>query len=250
MTDDYRNDNAEGVGHHSIGADDVGDPVVAFEALRETVEDLSTDLKREMMMIREGVEAAFDEFDKVGTPIDYRTDLGNILEQLKGMSERVHGIEKSPSLRQGPEHHARELSRTGDALIRSAAERFEYETRAFRSAAQDLMNVTAGVRERKRQNWWLAGVGGAGVIVGVLFALFAPRVLPFSAAPRVASIVMANNAWQAGWGLLSFASPVSAERVAEADKLVLANKEAVEKCRAAAVKAGREQKCTITISAP
>ena len=248
MTNDNR--NLESAEPDPLGADDAGDPVVAFEALRKTVEDLSTDLKREMMTIRKAVEAAFDEFEKVGTPIDYRADLGNILEQVKGMSERVHGIERSPLLRQGPEHHARELSRTGDAMIRSAAERFEYETRAFRSAAQDLINVTAGARERKRQNWWLAGVGGAGVIVGVLFVLFAPRVLPFSAAPRVASIVMADSAWQAGWGLLSFASKVSAERVAEADKLVLANKNAVENCRAAAAKAGREQKCTITISAP
>lgn len=246
MTNEYRDEHLG----PTFDDEDGGDPTVAFEALRDTVEDLATDLRREMVTIRKGVEAAFDEFEKVGTPIDYRADLGNILEQLKGMSERVQGVEKSPLLRQGPEHYARELSRTGDALVRSAAERFEYETRAFRSAAQGLINVTEGVRERKRQNRWLAGAAGAGVVVGVLLVLFSPRVLPFSAAPRVASIVMADSAWKAGWGLLSFASKASAERVAEADNLVLANKDAVDNCRAATRKAGREQKCTITIPAP
>ena len=51
-------------------ADDAGDPAAAFDALRQTVEDLAGDLTREMTTIRKGVEAAFEEFDRQGPPQD------------------------------------------------------------------------------------------------------------------------------------------------------------------------------------
>ena len=52
--------------------EDAGDPAAAFDALRETVENLTADLKREMTTIRKGVEAAFEEFDRHGPPQDYK----------------------------------------------------------------------------------------------------------------------------------------------------------------------------------
>ncbi|RKI29377.1 hypothetical protein D7X55_42690, partial [Corallococcus sp. AB049A] len=50
--------------------EDAGDPAAAFDALRETVENLAADLKREMTTIRKGVEAAFEEFDRQGPAQD------------------------------------------------------------------------------------------------------------------------------------------------------------------------------------
>lgn len=233
-----------------FGEEDAGDPAAAFEALRAKVEDLSADLRREMTTIRKGVEAAFDQFEKVGTPIDYRADLGNMLEQLEEMTERVHGVEKSPLLRQGPDHYAREFTRAGEASVRAAAEQFQYESRDFRSAANDLRNQVDSARERHLQNRWLMGMGGAGIVLGALLMLFGPRLFPHTVAPRVASFVMGNTAWQAGMSLMAFGSSISWERVAAADKLIDINRQAVADCTAAAVKAGKEQKCTIIVPAP
>lgn len=116
--------------------------------------------------------------------------------------------------------------------------------------ARELADQTYSARDRRRQDWWLVGIGGAGIALGVLLTLFTPRVLPFSAAPRVASTVMGDNAWNAGMSLMMFASPDSWSRVASADKLVDINKDSIADCRAAAIKAGKEQKCTIIVPAP
>jgi len=80
--------------------------------------------------------------------------------------------------------------------------------------------------------------------------LFLPRVLPFSAAPRVASVLMGERPWQAGMSLMAFGSPEAWQRVASADQLVEANREAVAACWEAARTAGEDQRCTITVKAP
>mgnify|MGYP004180535087 CR=1 FL=1 len=70
------------------------------------------------------------------------------------------------------------------------------------------------------------------------------------AAPRVASVVMGERPWQAGMSLMAFGSPEAWQRVASADQLVEANREAVAACWEAARTAGEDQRCTITVKAP
>ena len=101
-------------GHEDLGGPDVdlssdeddGDPAAAFDALRSTVANLSGDLRREMATIRKGVEAAFDQLERQGTPIDYSADLGRVAQQLSTMTERISAMEKLPLLRQGPDTNA------------------------------------------------------------------------------------------------------------------------------------------------
>jgi hypothetical protein len=78
-------------------------------------------------------------------------------------------------------------------MVHNAAEQFQQESRAFRSAAQDLINQTESARDRRLQDRWLIGVGGAGIVLGVLLMLFAPRPFPQTVAPRVASIVCPSS---------------------------------------------------------
>ncbi|MCZ7859576.1 DUF6118 family protein [Agrobacterium salinitolerans] len=49
---------------------------------------------------------------------------------------------------------------------------------------------------------------------------------------------------------MAFDSPESWYRVLSADQLVETNKTEVAACREAAAKAGKDQKCTITVAAP
>ncbi|KAB2674579.1 DUF6118 family protein [Brucella tritici] len=250
MADDYRDERQEGAESEAFHDDDAGDPAIAFEALRATIEDLSVDLKQEMTTIRKGVEAAFDQFERQDAPIDYSADLGTMSQQLATLAERVHGVEKSPILRQGAEHYARALENSGKGLVQAAAQQFQSESRDFQRVARELAEQTYSARDRRRQDWWLVGVGATGIVLGIMLALFAPRVLPFSTAPRAASVIMGGDPWQAGMNMMMFASPDSWGRVASADKLIEDNKAAVADCRAAAAKAGKEQKCTIIVPAP
>jgi hypothetical protein len=110
MTDDDR----EGF-EPEAAPDDAGDPAAAFEALRRTVEKQASQIGAEMTIIRRGVEAAFDQFEKYRQPPDYGADLGKIIQFLAVVEERLAAVEQSPILRNGAEHYARSLERSGEA---------------------------------------------------------------------------------------------------------------------------------------
>lgn len=230
--------------------DEGNDPAEAFEALRQTVDDLAGDLIREMTTIRKGVEAALDGQEKFLQPIDYSADLAQLVQSLAQVAERLHAVEKSPLLKNSPEHHARAIERSGESLVKTAALQFQNESRDFQRLAREMAGQMASARERQRQNQWLWVIGLAGGVAGILVTLFLPSLLPYSAAPRVASFIMAKSPWRAGMDLMAFDSPESWYRVLSADQLVEANKAEVAGCREAAAKAGEDQKCTITVAVP
>ena len=233
-----------------FGPQDAGDPAAAFDALRETVESLAGDLTREMTTIRKGVEAAFEEFDRQGPAQDYKPELAQIVQQLAHVGERLQGVEQSPILRQGAQHYAAALERSGEGLVRTAVQQLERQASDLERAGRNLSAHVASARERRRQDWWLVVAFAIGLLAGALVMLFLPRLLPFSAAPRVASVVMGERPWQAGMSLMAFGSPEAWQRVASADQLLEANREAVAACWEAARTAGEDQRCTITVKAP
>ncbi|RVH97386.1 hypothetical protein CN205_36855, partial [Sinorhizobium meliloti] len=114
MAEEYRDEDLDGrddLEPDTSPEDDAGDPAAAFEALRETVEDLAANLTREMTTIRKGVETAFDQIERQGTPVDYSAELGRIVQSLTTVGERLKAVEQSPVLRQGADHYARALER-------------------------------------------------------------------------------------------------------------------------------------------
>lgn len=242
-------DDREGI-EPEVLDENAGDPAAAFDALREKVEHLAGDLTREMATIRKGVEAAFEEFDRQGPAQDYKPELAQIVQQLAYVAERLHGVEQSPILRQGAEHYAARLERGGEGLVKTAVQQLERQAADLERIGRNLAGHVASARERRRQDWWLVGVGAGGLVLGILLTLFAPRILPFSAAPRVASIVMGDSAWRAGMSLMAFESPEAWQRVAAADQIAIANKDELAACREAAAKAKKDQRCTITVPVP
>ena len=230
--------------------DEAGDPAQAFGALRETVEDLAGDLSREMTTIRKGVEAAFDRFEAFGPPTDYSADLGRLVQGLAVVGDRLKAVEVSPILKNGPEHYALALERSGESLVRTAAQQFQNESRDFQRVALEMAGQMASARERRTQNQWLGVSGLTGFAAGILAILFLPAMLPSPVAPRVASVIMAEPPWQAGMRLMKFDSLASWDRVAAADQLIQANRAVVAACQEAAGKTGKDQKCTITVAAP
>ena len=166
--------------------EDAGDPAAAFDALRETVENLAADLKREMTTIRKGVEAAFEEFDRQGPAQDYKPELAQIVQQLAHVGERVHGVEQSPILRQGAEHYAARLERGGEGLVRTAVQQLERQASDLERISSVLASHNKSAFHRKDQDFrmWVAGI--VGVFAGIFLILLLPRFLPLSADSHVA----------------------------------------------------------------
>ncbi len=242
-------DDRDGIEPEALD-EDAGDPAAAFDALRRTIETQGEQIGAEMKVMRRGLEAAFDQLEKIEPAQDYKPQLAQLVQALDNVAERMHGVEQSPILRQGAQHYAALLERSGEALIRTAAQQLERQASDLERAGRNLAAHVAGARERDRQNWWLVVAFAIGLLAGALVMLFLPRLLPFSAAPRVASVVMGETPWRAGMSLMAFDSPDSWQRVASADQLIEANREAVAACWEAARTAGADQRCTITVKAP
>ena len=152
--------------------------------------------------LRRELEAAFDQFEKIEPQADYKPQLAQLVQALDSVAQRMHGVEQSPILRQGAQHYAAALERSGEGLVRTAVQQLERQASDLERAGRNLSAHVASARERKRQNWWLVAAFALGLIVGALVMLFLPRLLPFSAAPRVASVVMGERPWQAGMSLI------------------------------------------------
>ena len=242
-------DDREGIEPEALD-EDAGDPAAAFDALRRTIETQGAQIGAEMTVMRRGLEAAFDQLEKIEPAQDYKPQLAQLVQALDNVAERMHGVEQSPILKQGAQHYAALLERSGEALIRTAAQQLERQASDLERAGRNLSAHVAGARERERQNWWLVVAFAIGLLAGALVMLFTPRLLPFSAAPRVASVVMGERPWQAGMSLMAFGSPEAWQRVASADQLLEANRETVAACWEAARTAGEDQRCTITVKAP
>lgn len=229
---------------------EIDEAAEAFAALRQTVESQGQYLGAEITVIRRGVEAAFEHFEKFQQPADYTEDLAGMAQAMVHVVKRIDSLEKSPILKNGPEYYARILERSAESAMRIPVNQFENQTRDLQRTAREMESQLVGARERRQQNRHLAYVGGTAFCIGIIAVLLVPRLLPNSLAPRVASLVMAASPWQAGMDLLTWASPESVGRVASADQLVEANKGDLEACKDAAKKAGKDQRCTITVLAP
>jgi len=244
MTDDDRE------GFEPVAPDDAGDPAAAFEALRRTVEKQGGQIGAEMTVIRRGVEAAFDQFEKIRQPPDYGPDLGKIIQFLAVVEERLAAVEQSPILRNGAEHYARSLERSGEGLVRTAALELEGKGRDLEREAINLAAYTKSAYDRRSQDlrMWIAG--GVGLLAGALLVLLLPRILPFAANTHVAAIVIGQDRWNAGVTMMQTADPGGWRGVADSWQLVRDNAEAIDRCAEAARTAGQDQRCTIIVKAP
>ncbi|MGE3149433.1 MAG: DUF6118 family protein [Pseudorhodoplanes sp.] len=241
MTDDDRE------GFEPEDDSQAGDPAQAFDALRRTIETQGAQLGAEMTVIRRGVEAAFDQFEKFQQPPDYGPDLDRVVQQLGLVAERLEAVEQSPVLRQGPEHYARALERSGESLVRTAAQQLENESRDLQRMTRDLAGHVASARERRIQHRYLWGIGAAGIVAGILLTLFLPTMLPGQLDTHVAGFIMGQDRWNAGITMMQTADPDGWRGVVEASNLVRENAEALRECAEAARAAGEDQQCTITV---
>ncbi|PZU69650.1 hypothetical protein EGT36_00025 [Agrobacterium sp. FDAARGOS_525] len=230
--------------------DAVSDPAQAFDALRRSIEKLTHDVGGEMTVIRKGVEAAFEEFEKIQQPPDYGPELGRIVKQVAVVGQHLEALQKLPALRNGPDHYARALENAGNRVSEGAARTIEARGQALERVTGDLREFVRTARFRREQDWWLCGVGAAGLVLGVMLTLFAPRVLPGSVDMAVASTAMNADRWNAGIALMQSASPGGWRNLVDANSLVRANQEALAACVETAAKAKKEQRCTVTVAVP
>ena len=113
----------------------------------------------------------------------------------------------------------------------------------------NLSQIIGTLRSKSDQRFWVAIAAWVGLLIGFGTFPFFVRALPFGIPAGVAAIVMNANEWDAGITLMKAYNPDGWAQLAADGNLVSANRDKIWECRAAAAKAKKEQRCTITVQA-
>ncbi len=230
--------------------EEAGDPAAAFDALRRTIETQGAQIGAEMTVMRRGLEAAFDQLEKIEPAQDYKPQLAQLVQQLGVVAERLQGVEQSPILRQGAQHYASALERAGEGLVSTAVQKLERQAGDLERISAVLASHNKQAFHRKDQDFrmWMAGL--VGLFVGMFLILLLPRFLPFSADSRVASMVMGQDRVSAGLAMIHTVDTGLAGKVDWSSQFYQTNVGGIGACFEEARKTRREQKCTITVPVP
>lgn len=246
--DDKSAQNGEAIEpDRTFAEDEASDPAAAFEALRATVENLAADLTREMTTIRKGVEYTLDQMEQRGAPVDYSAELGRMNQNLTTTNERLQGIEQAPMLKHGPEHYARVIERSGEGLVKTAAQQFQNESRDLQRVTRELAGQLNSAYDRKSQDFRMWMAVGVGLVAGALLTVLLPRFLPFSADSHVAALVMGRDRVSAGRTMIQAADPKQAGDISTGGWVYETNRAAIDKCIADMFKTQKQQSCTLTL---
>jgi len=231
-----------------------GDPAEAFDRLRAVVEGQD----RELALLRRAVEGLAAERAHIDVP-DYSETLGRMQQSVNATASGLAAINdviaRSPALAMTPEQMAQRIAAAGSVARRE-------DQAALAKAGEDKARVMAELRavagsawtradQKNRQLWF--GLGGAAI--GILVWSILPGLVAREIAPaswqwpeRIAARTLDLPKWEAGQRLMRAAAPDAFANIAAADRIITANRKAVQACYTKAVKAKKTVRCTIEIN--
>jgi len=232
-----------------------GDPAEAFDRLRAVIEGQD----RELALLRRAVEGLAAERAHIDVP-DYSETLGRMQQGVDATAERIAVINdviaRSPALAMTPEQMAQRIAAAGNAARRE-------DQAALAKAGEDKARVMAELRaiagsawtradQKNRQLWF--GLGGAAI--GILVWSILPGLIAREIAPagwqwpeRMAARIVGIPRWEAGQRLMQSAAPDAFANIAAGDRIVTANREALEACQKHANKTHETMRCTVRVKA-
>ena len=221
---------------------DGGDPAAAFEALRHEV----AGLRAELMVARRAVEALPDAW-AVHQPPDYGPSFTLQEKLLRRVVAGLTAVEHHPALQLTPGQHQAAIAQAGAGVMREAVQKLEHATQETQSERQQLAGLIGTVWEKREQRLFLLVVAATVFICTFTASPLIWRSLPFGLSSWSASVIMQDTRWGAGWDLLQAADPGAEQQAAVGFNLLKINRKELMDCAAAAAKAQRDQRCTITV---
>ncbi|BEV13087.1 DUF6118 family protein (plasmid) [Asticcacaulis sp. DW145] len=217
----------------------------AFDGLRKAIDKRGTATAAELKLIRQGVEALFDQVEALQARPDLGQDLAGLKEVCVNIADRLKAMETTPMLKGG----VQAFERAGANVVWAAVKTLEQKAQRFDSAAFTLERITRNLQDRQRRWTHLIAVGGLGLLAGVLLVLFVlPRLLPLEVRTQVAAALVGTDRWEAGAVLMQAEKPEAWAAIVHGEKLREKNSQALGRCRELAKKRGAAQKCSITVA--
>ncbi|MHB8283155.1 MAG: DUF6118 family protein [Caulobacteraceae bacterium] len=209
------------------------------DAAAEAFEGVRADLAKMMTML----EAA-----KPAQVVDYSLTLGRIAKSLAV-------IEAHPVMKVAPDAYQQSITLS----IQGVSKRLEGEMQraidAVTLASREMQRAIGAKRERRAQLEWALMAGAWGLFLGILVwgqgSGPIARALPASwrIPETLAAATLNMDRWDAGARLMRVENPVEWAAILEGAKIERENRSALLTCWAAAQRAGRPQRCTISVTA-
>jgi hypothetical protein len=230
-----------------------GDPAEAFDRLRAVIEGQD----RELALLRRAVEGLAAERAHIDVP-DYTETLGRMQQGVDATADRIAVINdviaRSPALAMTPEQMAQRIAAAGNAARRE-------DQAALAKASEDKVRIMAELRavagsawtradQKNRQLWF--GLGGAAI--GILAWTILPGLVAREIAPtswqwpeRMAARTLDLPMWEAGQRMMRVAAPEAFANIAAGDRIVTANRVALEACRKRANRTHEAVRCMVKV---
>ena len=216
-----------------VQSDDSRDPAVAFEGISRRLAGLTAAV--------EGMAARQQELHAR----DYSTELGQILETEENVVGAVNSLAKRPAMALTPEDIGCQIENAGRSARKEDRQALEYGYHQLRDAIGKLDGMVASALNAEKQ-WRQVEIASAvAAFGGFLLACILPGALARTAPAswqwpeRMAAGILHQNQWSAGARLMRGAAPDRWREMAEADRLVGHNRDALAACQ---VRTGRSKK--------
>jgi len=215
---------------------------------RDAAAEAFEGVRGELALLRRAIEGIAARDDRPEPP-DYSETLAQITKLATGTYQRAEILRKAGE----EEAVARQVvARIAGAV---AEDRQAVKTAAgeLREATRALQGVTASAQRAEDQKRWviLAAIGGtvAGMILWAVFAGVVARAVPASWQwpERMAARTLAMPMWEGGQRIMRAAAPDAFANIAAGDRIVTANRKALEVCRKRAAKTRQAERCVVSV---
>ena len=219
-----------------------GDPAEAFDRLRAVVEGQD----RELALLRRAVEGLAAERGAIDVP-DYSETLGHLQQGVNTTAENIGRIgqflKAAPALAMTPEQMAQRIAAAGSAARREDQAALATARMGLEEVTRQLHGHVVSARRGNEQNKWLAWVAISATVFGIIvWAAFAgpiARAVPegWHWPEHMAARTLDRPMWDAGQRMMNIAAPESWRAIVADDKIVSGNRDTIDGCSEAAVKA-------------
>ena len=209
------------------------------------------ELSAEVTMMRRAVERLTAERMEVPEPLDYSETLGVIANNITATAQRVDMLVKSPMLAMTPEQLAGRITAAAGTARQEDRQTIATARTGREDVTRQLHGDVGSARRGDEQNRWLMWTAIGGVVIGmILWAVFAgvvARAVPASWQwpEKMAARSLDLPMWEGGQRLMRTSAPEAFANIAAGDRIITANRKALEACQKQA--GGKPVRCTIRI---
>jgi hypothetical protein len=211
-------------------------------------------VRGELALLRRAVERLAAERAEVPEIPDYSETLGKMAKALNATMQNVGVLAKAAEDNVAPRYvadrivaagtHARDEDRR---MIATAGEKIEKATNALHG-----IGGSARRADEQRRTLWRVGAGAC--LGGALLWTVVPGVIARALPARwqvpewMAARTLDLPKWEAGQRLMQATAPDAFANIAAGDRIITANRKAVQGCYTTAVRTKKTVRCTIEIN--